>query len=183
MTPHAPTAAAGSFPLEAANGPFVEAGALRDEALVAHLVDHHAQVRRMLPYVVALLAKAAGFHRRRNAKLGVLCDVGQELAERLEAHLDAEERDLFPALLAGGPAGAAVRRELDRMERHHRKLPLVLARVRWLADDFVVPAWADHGYQTLMEELAALEQDLRDHVRLEGSVLVPRLAERCVEAA
>jgi regulator of cell morphogenesis and NO signaling len=183
MTPHAETAFAGPLHLAAANGRLVEAGELPDEALVARLADHHARVRRALPYLVALLAKAAGFHRRRNPKLGVLCDVGQEYAERLEAHLDAEERELFPALLAGGPLGVAVGRELDRMELHHRQLPLVLARVRWLADDFAVPSWADHGYQALMEELAALEQDLCEHVRLEGSVLVPRLAARCVAAA
>ena len=51
------------------------------EDLVAEIAAHHAEERRALPYVVALLAKAAGCHRGRNAKLGVLCDVGQELAE------------------------------------------------------------------------------------------------------
>ncbi len=146
-----------------------------DAALVAQIVErHHAYERRALPYLVALLAKVAGFHRRRNAKLGVLCDVGQELAEAIEANLDDEEREVFPALLAGTPDAA--RSGLDRMRRHHRALALFLARIRWLADDFAVPAWAGRSYQLLMEELAALEEDLVEHMHVEGALVGSRPA-------
>ncbi len=148
-----------------------------DAALVAQIVErHHAYERRALPYLVALLPKVAGSHARRNAKLGVLCDVGQEFAEAIEAHLDEEERELFPALLAAAPAPDAVRGGLDRMRRHHSALALFLARVRWLADDFAVPAWAGRAYQVLMEELAALEEDLVEHMHLEGALLGSRPA-------
>ncbi len=139
-------------------------------ALVERIVErHHAYERRALPYLVALLAKVAGFHRRRNAKLGVLCDVGQELADAIEAHLDDEERVLFPALVAG--ARDAARDGVDRLRGHHRALALFLARVRWLADDFAVPSWAGRSYQLLMEELAALEEDVVEHMHLEGALL------------
>ena len=139
------------------------------DALVARIAERHAHERRALPYLVTLLAKVAGFHRRRNAKLGVLCDVGQELADAIEAQLDDEERELFPALLAG--AADAARDGLERLRRHHRALALALARVRWLADDFAVPSWAGRSDQVLMEELAALEEDVLEHVALEGALL------------
>lgn len=156
---------------------------LPDAALVAHIVErHHALERRALPYVVTLLAKVAGTHRRRNAKLGVLCEVGGELAEAIETHLEAEERELFPALL-GAPAPDATRRELDRTGRHHRALALLLARIRWLADDFAVPAWGDRSYEALMEELEELEAHVLEHVHLERYVLLPRLSSRCAGAA
>jgi regulator of cell morphogenesis and NO signaling len=135
--------------------------------LAAALARHHAYERRALPYLVALLAKVAGFHRRRNAKLGVLCDAGQELAESIEAHLDDEERDPCPVLVAGAPDAA--RGAVDRLRRHHGALALLLARVRWLADDFAVPAWAGRSYQILMEELAALEEDLVARMALEAA--------------
>ena len=147
-----------------------------DAALVARIVEHHAYERRALPYLVALLPKVAGCHRRRNAKLGVLCDVGQELADAIETHLDDEEHGLFPAILAGGSAPDVVRGGLDRMSRHHRALALFLARVRWLADDFAVPPWAGRPYQVLMEELAALEEDVLEHMHLEGALLGSRPA-------
>ncbi len=142
--------------------------------LVARIERHHAHERRALPYLVALLAKVAGFHRGRNAKLGVLCDVGQELAETLEAQHDDEERELFPALLAGGREAAKA--GLDRMRRHHGALALLLARVRWLADDFAVPPWAGRSYLALMEELAALEDDVLAHMAVEGALLGSRPA-------
>lgn len=166
-----PTELAAAHPARR-HDPAAVAAPVPDADLVARIVDrHHAYERRALPYLVALLAKVAGFHRRRNAKLGVLCDVGQELAESIEAHLDEEERELFPALLAGAPAPDAVRGGLDRLRRHHRALALLLARVRWLADDFAVPPWAGRSYQVLMEELAALEEDVLEHVHLEGALL------------
>jgi hypothetical protein len=100
----------------------------------------HAAAVERLPYVVALLGRAAA-HRRRNAKLAVLCDAGEELAEALEAR-------------GGG-----------------RAVGLLLDRVRWLADDFAVPAWGDRAYQALMEELAALEADVRGW--LDGEAVAP----------
>ncbi len=145
------------------------------EDLVAQLAGHHAWERRALPYLVALLATAAGCHGRRNAKLGVLCDVGQELADALEAHADEEDRELFPALLAGATGTDDFRAGLERMRRHHRALTLLLARIRWLADDFAVPAWGGRAYQALMEELQALEDEVVEHLHLEAHVLLPRL--------
>jgi len=185
MLPHAlaPTVAAHARdgvprPEEAtaAAAPPPARGRLPDAALVAHIVErHHAYERSALPYVVAMLAKVAGCHRHRNAKLGVLCDTGQELADTLEAHMDDEERVLFPALLAGASATDAGG-GLDRMTRHHRALGVLLARVRWLADDFAVPAWGGRSYQVLMEELEALEGDVLEHMHLERSMLDPHLS-------
>jgi regulator of cell morphogenesis and NO signaling len=142
------------------------------EDLVAEIAVHHAHERRALPYVVALLARAAGCHGRRNAKLGVLCDVGQELADVLEAHADEAERELFPALLAAASAADPARAAAARLRRRHRAVTLLLARIRWLADDFAVPPWAGRAYQALMEELGALEDDVIEHLHLEGQVLV-----------
>ncbi len=156
--------------------------ALPDRALVAHIVDHHhAYARRALPYIVPLLAKITGSHRRRNQKLSALCDAGQELADLLEAHVDQQERSLFPELLARTPREDVVRSACAEAHRHHRQLDLLLSRIRWLADDFDAPAWAGRSYQVLMEELAALEEEVKEHLRVEHHVLIPRLSHRCGE--
>jgi regulator of cell morphogenesis and NO signaling len=158
------------------------AAALPDTALVAHIVEHHhAYARRALPYIVPLLAKITGFHRRRNRKLAALCDAGHELADALEAHLDKEERALFPELLAGAPRSDVVRRGLEQMRLEHRQLDLLLARIRWLADDYAAPGWAGRSYHALMEELEGLEENLKEHLHIESEVLLPRLSSRCGE--
>jgi regulator of cell morphogenesis and NO signaling len=157
---------------------------LPDPALVAHIVErHHAYARRALPYIVPLLSKITGFHRGRNRKLAALCDAGHELADALEAHLEAEERELFPALLAGGPLPDAVRRDIDHARRHRRGLDLLLSRMRWLADDYGAPEWAGQSYRALMEELQALEEDVREHLSVQENVVIPRLSARCQQAA
>ena len=153
---------------------------LSGAALVAHVVErHHAYARRALPYVVALLGTVTARHRARNAKLAALCDAGEELAEALEACQEDEERDLFPALAAGVPAGEAVHHQLDSMYRRHRELRLLLVRIRWLADDFAVPDWGERCYGVLMEELEALEANLLEHIHLERVLLGPRLSSLC----
>jgi regulator of cell morphogenesis and NO signaling len=152
-------------------------GPLPDAALVAHLVEHHHDyVRRSLQYVVPLLAKVAGFYGRRYEKLNALCDAGQELAEVLEAHLEEEERTLFPALLADPPARDALRRALDDMAQDHLRIELLFARVRMLADGYDAPIWAGRSHEVLLEELEALEENVVEHMHLESYVLVPRLA-------
>ncbi len=148
---------------------------LPDAALVAHVVErHHAYVRRALPYVVALLDRAAGLHGRRDGgRLTALGEAGQELAELLEGHLEEEERRLFPALVAAG-AGEGARRERDEMRRHHRDVARLLDRIRFLASDYAAPDWSDRGHRALLEELEALDEDLEAHVRLEARLLATR---------
>jgi regulator of cell morphogenesis and NO signaling len=155
---------------------------LPDAALVAHIVEHHhAYARRVLPYIVPLLSKIAGWHGSRNGKLGALREVGIELAETIEEHLEEEERELFPALLAGASRREVARRELEEMCRHHRQVETLLALMRSLADGFEAPQWGGRSYDVLMEELAALEEDVREHIHLEKFVLVPRVSSLCLQ--
>jgi regulator of cell morphogenesis and NO signaling len=149
--------------------------------LVTHIAEHHhAYTRRALPYIVPLLARVAGFHGKRNAKLVALCDAGEALAEALEAHVDEEEREVFPALL-GAPFPADGSRPLSpRPCEHPGEVMRLLARVHALADGYEAPDWASVAYRVLMEELAALEDDVSEYLHLESYVLAPRLASAAV---
>jgi regulator of cell morphogenesis and NO signaling len=156
---------------------------LSDADLVAHVVEHHhAYARRVLPYVVALLAKVVGSYGKRNAKLSALCDVGEELADTLDDHMEEEERELFPAFVASGTRRDTLRHGLEEMFRHHGEVRMLLMRIRWLADGFVAPEWGGRSYQVLMEELDALEEDVMEHMHVERYVLVPRLSRRYLDA-
>lgn len=142
----------------------------RRTALVEELLGgHHAAERRALPYILTLLARVAGFHGKRNGKLDALCQAGNELADLLQAHLDEQESRLFPALAAA--TGEGLRRELERTQGNLRETERLLVRIRSLSDGYVAPDWGDRGYRALMEELAALEDDVRQHLHLESQVL------------
>jgi iron-sulfur cluster repair protein YtfE (RIC family) len=145
-------------------------GATRDgqrRAVVAEVERHHAAERRALPYIGSLLPKIAGRFRGRDGRLDALCDAGEDLVEMLEAYIEDDERRLLPAAAAGGCE--VVREELDRK---NGELEAMLAHVRALARDYVAPEWGDGAYRALMEELEALEQDVRARVRMEERELV-----------
>lgn len=141
-------------------------------SVITHIVkNHHAYERGALPYILSLLPKVAGRHCRRNGQLDALCDLGQDLADTLQAYLEEEERTLFPALAAGGCP--VVRGEINR---HNQELGLLLSQVRSLANGYVAPDWGDQSYRVLMEELEALEDDMVERMHLENHVLIPDLA-------
>lgn len=137
------------------------------ERIVAEVVRRHAAERRALPYITSLLPKIAGRFRGRDERVDLLCDAGQDLADALETYIELDERTLVPAAAAGG--SALVRGELDR---HHGELEALLAHVRTLARDFVTPEWADEAYRALMEELEALEHDVKERIHVEERELV-----------
>lgn len=142
--------------------------------LVAHIMErHHAYARRALPYIVPLLARVAGFHGKRNEKLVALCDAGQALADTLEAHLDEQEREVFPALL-GAPFRTDGSTLSARRCDHPGEVERLLARVHALSDGYAAPEWASLAYRVLMEELEALEEDVTEYMHLENFVLIPR---------
>ncbi len=137
------------------------------QAAVAEVTRHHVAERRALPYIASLLPKIAGRFRDRDVRLDLLCDAGQDLVEALETYMDEDERRLLPAAAAG--ACEAVRGEIDR---HNGELEAMLAHIRSLARGFVVPEWGDGAYRDLMEELEALERDVKARVRIEERELV-----------
>src|SRR5690606_15674470 len=74
---------------------------LTTSELVAHIVGkHHAFLRRSLPLVQRLAAKVKRAHGARNPKLAALEVAVTTLVDALTPHLDEEERELFPRLIA-----------------------------------------------------------------------------------
>ncbi len=135
--------------------------------IVAEIARRHAAERRALPFIASLLPKIAGRFRGRDGAVDVLCDAGQDLVDALDTYMDVDERRLVPAAAAGG--NDLVRGEIDR---HHGELEAMLAHVRSLARDFVVPAWGDEAYRALMEELESLERDVKERLHVEERALV-----------
>src|SRR5690606_12217447 len=94
------------------------------------------------------------------------------LSTELSAHLDQEETELFPRLVAdGSPLAPAV---LDAIQGDHAWIGEQLRQVRTLTDEYATPEWACRSYRTLFAELEALETDVLRHVHLENHVLLPR---------
>jgi regulator of cell morphogenesis and NO signaling len=139
------------------------------------IARHHQYLHRTLPFLRGLAAKVARVHGDREPELLSVSILVDKLADILLAHLDDEERNLFPALLSD-QVPPHVAEALARMEAEHEEVGTRLKELRVIAEEFVPPAWACTSYRTLMEELAAFEADTLRHVHLENHVLLPRFS-------
>jgi len=142
--------------------------------LIAYIVSrHHQYLRKTLPVVQRLALKVSRVHGERNPKLRALDAAVATLTQTLSAHIDEEERVLFPCLIAGepGPEASAL---LASMLDEHRGVADLLEQIRAGSDDFALPEWACNSYRTLFSELEQLERDTFAHVHLENHALLPR---------
>jgi regulator of cell morphogenesis and NO signaling len=154
-------------------------------SLVDHIVaTHHEFLRRELPRLTGLLEKVRQAHGEKHPDLAELQIVFRGLADEWTAHMEKEERILFPwirRLEADQSVTATLAESVNEpirvMEHEHRTVPEGLAKIRRLTNDFVPPADACPTCWTLLDGRANLEQDLHLHIHKENNILFPRAAE------
>jgi regulator of cell morphogenesis and NO signaling len=153
---------------------------------------HHTYTRQELERLTALLEKVCGAHATNHPELLEIRSQFQTLRAELEPHMLKEERILFPyitrleaAVVQKQHAPFAPFGEVNNpimvMMREHEAAGEILKTLRELSNDFRTPDDGCFSYQTLYNELAALEADLHQHIHLENNILFPRSVE--MEAA
>jgi regulator of cell morphogenesis and NO signaling len=159
---------------------------LDTEALIAHIVDvHHEYVRRAMPALVAHVHKVAKAHGTTHPELLDVALVFDSVVREMTLHMGKEEGVLFPyisravqAAEAGGEPPVAPFGSVDNpirmMEEEHESAGSAMALIRELTDDFTPPDDACTTYRICLQELAAFERDLHEHVHLENNILFPR---------
>lgn len=151
----------------------VDPRTLSTPELITRVIEpHHQYLHHALPALQRLAAKVARIHGDRAPVLRELARAVDGFAKMMVAHLDDEERDLFPTLLAGDLDDALP--HLQHMDAEHAEVDAALARLRTLAEGFAPPLWACASYRALLAELAYLEADMRQHVEVEDVVLRSR---------
>jgi regulator of cell morphogenesis and NO signaling len=154
--------------------------------LVSHIVArHHTFVRQELERLEPLLNKVLAIHGDRHSELLRIYHLFQGLRQELLDHLAQEERVLFPYILqleeaarSGNPvptpAFADIEVPVHTMMREHSEAGGQLRDIREASHDYAVPRDACLSYRDLYEGLAALEEDLHQHIFLENYILFPR---------
>ncbi len=148
-------------------------------ALIARIIErHHRWLRDALPWLRDLSDKVGRVHGGHDPRLVEVAEVTSQLAAALLPHLDEEEEELFPALMARGTPREVIEAGLSAMEGEHRQVGAMLERLRALTDGYTPPEWACASYGTLLEELDHLEEDVLRHVHLENHVLAAKARAR-----
>lgn len=94
------------------------------------------------------------------------------LRSEMLAHLDHEEDELFPAILAG--VTDETRAGLGRMFDEHREFGDQFRRLRELTGGYEAPASANDNVKRLFRGVAELEGFVSRHHHVENHVLLPR---------
>ncbi len=143
-------------------------------ALIDHLIArHHRPLDTELPRLEAMARRVLKVHGDKDPeRFEKLLELVLALRAELEPHMVKEETILFPWILGGRgrDAGAPVR----VMLMEHEAVGSLLASLREVTDDFVVPYMACGTWTALWQGLEALEADLHRHIHLENNILFPR---------
>jgi regulator of cell morphogenesis and NO signaling len=153
------------------------------QALVDHIEQvHHTYLRAELPRLTALANALAGAASGAEERLLALRDIVQELATELHIHLQHEEEALFAMVrdittkgaITPTRCGSSVGGPIACMENDHVRAAAALGKISELTDSHSTPAGASEAYRALMDGLARLDKDLREHMYKENDVLFPR---------
>jgi regulator of cell morphogenesis and NO signaling len=149
--------------------------------IVGHILGrYHAGLRDELARLLAMARRAAERHGATHPELRAVRDLVERLTPEMGAHLDREERVIFPALLRGADGSSATKLsgELSDAEHEHARVGELLAGLRSATGGYETPAEACNTWRGLYHALAELERDTHLHVHLENNVLFPKVAAR-----
>lgn len=146
------------------------AGELSPPQAVDHIVrtyhvtlrDDLLQVRNLFPQALATATAA------QRALLEEISLHFSDLCEELYAHMDKEEKVLFPWIRAG--RGASARAPIKVMQHEHQQTRELLARLRTLSERSLAEEAAAPSTQTISVRLAAIESALLEHMDVEESL-------------
>lgn len=157
--------------------------------LARHIVErHHSYVRESIPHTRALLDKVFAKHGSNHAELQPVREAFSAVAAEMIAHMQKEERILFPyiealeASVASGrpiepPFFGTVKNPIHAMMKDHDASGERLKQIRALTRNYIAPYGACTSFKALYQALQEFESDLHRHVHLENNLLFPRAVE------
>ena len=157
---------------------------LRD--LVGYILEkHHSYMRSELPFLEERIAKMCANHGDVRPELFSIQQYLQDLRDDIGAHLEKEEQILFPyiagledAVAIGAPAPHAcfpsIQFPIRVMLHEHDAAESLLSNLREVTANYSTPPGFCENGAEFYRRLAALESDLKEHIRLENEDLFPR---------
>ena len=169
---------------EAAKGPDFNSWEL--DFLVDYIINtHHIYVMKALPAINVHAQKVASKHGVNHPEVISIADLFANLKEELEAHLQKEEKMLFPYIKSlvnlkknniemQFPPFGTVNNPVKVMEHEHENAGEILGWLNKLSNNYSAPDDACTTYKVLYEELKEFENDLHTHIHLENNILFPK---------
>lgn len=149
------------------------------ENLINHIVDtHHQYLRDDLPRLFHLTQKVASRHGERDTHLYKVLEIFVSMANELLAHIEKEERVLFPMIIEmekTGDISPQIMMPILAMEAEHEEVGKALEELDRLTEHYTLKPNMCASYQALYVGLKQLEEDLKLHIHKENNILFPRV--------
>lgn len=148
-----------------------------DVELIEHILTrYHDTLREQLPELIRLSARVELVHGGHPDCPAGLTSHLEIMQEELEAHMQKEERVLFP-MISRGISGMTLA-PMSMMRHEHDNHGAALSRLNHLTDSMTPPTGACNTWRALYTGLEALQLELMDHIHLENNVLFDRIEKR-----
>lgn len=149
------------------------------ENLINHIVDtHHQYLRDDLPRLFHLTQKVASRHGERDTHLYKVLEIFVSMANELLAHIEKEEKVLFPMIIEmekTGDISPQIMMPILAMEAEHEEVGKALEELDVLTEHYTLKPNMCASYQALYVGLKQLEEDLKLHIHKENNILFPRV--------
>ncbi len=145
----------------------------------------HRQIREVTPTLLTYLAKVARVHGERHPELNEIYTMFCESAVDLEAHMQKEEKVLFPYIRAlyteATPKSCFGVREnpIAAMMNEHEIEGDRYREIAKLTNDYQPPLDACNTYKVAFSMLQEFENQLHLHIHLENNILFPKAIKKC----
>jgi len=143
-------------------------------SLVGHiLVNYHEPLRIELERLGNMLAKVIKVHGHVDTERFMALDtVFSGLSLELLNHMQKEENILFPIIMQGRGASAAM--PVQMMEHEHEEAGEALREIKRLTNDYTPPEYACNTWRALWAGFGTLEREMHRHIHLENNILFPK---------
>lgn len=143
--------------------------------------NHHSYIRNAVPELEALLEKVCYRHGNDSLELLKIRECFLDLSEELEAHMEKEEKVLFPLIkrfeLQNAEAialGKVIQGPIAAMEDEHESAGDLIKEIRYLSNSYTPPDFACPTFQITYQKLKEFDNDLMRHIHLENNILFER---------
>lgn len=140
---------------------------------------HHGYLKTALPHLSEYVKKVARVHGPHYSELLQVDRWFDALKSDMEHHMEKEEREAFPAVIAFEQDPTELKRErllriLDTLEHEHESSGNLLKQIREITKDYELPEDACTTFQLTYLKLEELEADMFQHIHLENNILFNR---------
>ncbi len=174
---------------ENGNGKTIDYKSWEPDFLVDYIINtHHFYLMNALPNIFAHSQKVASVHGENHPEVISIADLFSNLKEELDAHMQKEEKMLFPYIKyivnikrnkteMQFPPFGTVNNPIKMMENEHENAGNILAYINKLSNSYTPPEDACTTFKVLYNELKEFEDDLHVHIHLENNILFPKASE------